>query len=75
MSCKKGGVVTIRQNKIRDLTAKVVSDVCKDKEMSRNYYLLLERSFMKSFKIDKMKQDSTLEHVDFGKELSRHFSI
>ena len=75
MSCKKGGFVTIRQNKIRDLTTKVVSDVCKDKEMSRNYYLLLERSFMKSFKIDKMKQDSTLEHVDFGKELSRHFSI
>ena len=30
MNCKKGGVVTIRQNELRDLTAKKLSEVCYD---------------------------------------------
>ena len=28
MNCKKGGVVTIRHNELRDLTAKKLSEVC-----------------------------------------------
>ena len=30
MNCKKGGVVTIRHNELRDLTAKKLSEVCYD---------------------------------------------
>ena len=32
MSCKKGGLVTIRHNDLRDLTVKVLSEVCNDTE-------------------------------------------
>ena len=30
LSCKKGGFVTVRHNTIRDLTAKMLTEVCKD---------------------------------------------
>jgi len=30
LSCKKGGFVTLRHNSIRDLTAKMLSEACKD---------------------------------------------
>ena len=30
MSCKKGGFVTLRHNNIRDITAKILGEVCKD---------------------------------------------
>ena len=30
MSCKKGGIVTIRHNELRDLTSKKLSEVCYD---------------------------------------------
>ena len=33
MSCKKGGFVSIRHNYLRDLTARIVSEVCKDREI------------------------------------------
>ena len=33
MSCEKGGFVSIRHNDIRDLTARTVSEVCKDTEI------------------------------------------
>ena len=33
MSCKKGGFVSIRHNDLRDLTARIVSEVCKDTEI------------------------------------------
>ena len=33
MSCKKGGFVTLRHNKVRDLTATLLSEVCKDVEL------------------------------------------
>ena len=33
MNCKKGGFVTIRHNDLRDLTAKILSEVCYDTEI------------------------------------------
>ena len=33
MSFKKGGFVSIRHNNLRDLTAKILSEVCKDIEI------------------------------------------
>ena len=33
MSCKKGGFVTHRHNELRDITAKLLSEVCKDVEV------------------------------------------
>ena len=32
MSCKKGGFTSIRYNDLRDLTANVMSEACKDIE-------------------------------------------
>ena len=34
MSCKKGGFVSIRYNDLRDLTARIVSEICKDTEIA-----------------------------------------
>ena len=33
MSCKKGGFVSIRHKDLRDITARMVSEVCKDTEI------------------------------------------
>ena len=33
MSCKKGGFVSIRHDDLRDLTANMLSEVCKDVEV------------------------------------------
>ena len=33
MSCKNGGFVTLRHNEVRDITATLLSDVCKDVEL------------------------------------------
>ena len=33
MSCKKGGCVSIRHNSLCDLTARIVSEVCKDTQI------------------------------------------
>ena len=33
MSCKKGGFVAVRHNEVRDITATLFSDVCKDVEL------------------------------------------
>ena len=33
MSCKKGGFVKLRHNEVRDITATLLSDVCKDVEL------------------------------------------
>ena len=33
MSCKKGGFVTLRHNEVRDITATLLSDLCKDVEI------------------------------------------
>ena len=30
MSCKKGGFITIRHNDLRDLTANLLTELCKD---------------------------------------------
>ena len=36
ISCKKGGFVTLRHNEIRDITATLLSEVCKDVECEPN---------------------------------------
>ena len=33
MSCKKGGFVTLRHNEVRDVSATLLSDICKDVEL------------------------------------------
>ena len=33
LSCKKGGFITLRHNEIRDITASVLNEVCKDVEL------------------------------------------
>ena len=40
MSCKKGGFVTLRHNEVRDITATLLSDVCKDIELEPSFLTL-----------------------------------
>ena len=37
MSCTKGGFVSIRYNDLRDLTAIIVSEICKDTETAPKF--------------------------------------
>ena len=39
MSCKKGGFINIRYNDVRDLTAKLLSEVCHNVHVEPNCYL------------------------------------
>ena len=40
MSCKKGGFIYIRYNDLRDLTANMMSETCKDTEIEPKLTLL-----------------------------------
>ena len=42
MSYKKGGFVTIRHNELRDLKAKLLSEVCYDTEIEPTFVPLSE---------------------------------
>ena len=75
MSCKKGGFLKIRHNDLRDITARIVSEICKDTEIEPKLLPLSGEKLMKEQQIDQMKQVLTLEHGNFGKEVHRHFSI
>ena len=37
---KKGGCVTLRHNKVRDITATLLSDVCKDVELEPSLFII-----------------------------------
>ena len=45
MGCKKGGLVTIIHNELRDLTAKISSEVCFDTEIESKLVLLNGEDF------------------------------
>ena len=76
MSCKKGGLVTIRHNDLRDLTVKVLSEVCNDTEY-RNQAESCPVKWRRTIKLqlDLMKRDLMFEHVILGKEDSKNFLI
>ena len=40
MLCKKGGFVTLRDNKLRNVTATLLSDVCKDIKLQPSFLTL-----------------------------------
>ena len=40
MSRKKGGFVTLRNNEVRDVTARLLSEVCKDVELELSLLIL-----------------------------------
>ena len=68
MSCKKGGFVSIRHNDLRDLTAKMLSEVCKDTEIEPKLTTLTEKELdSRTAKITNEK-NLKLEHMEFGKE-------
>ena len=52
MSCKKGGFVTLRHNEVRDITATLLSEVCKDVELEPPLLILNgeEQTMSKIFK-------------------------
>ena len=46
MSCKKGGLVSIHHNDIRDLTGNILKEVCNDIEVEyTKFYLKLAELF------------------------------
>ena len=75
ISCKKGGFVSIRQNDLRDLTARIVSEVCKDTEIEPKLLPLPGEEVHGRTRTDQMRKDWKLEHRDFGIEINRHFLI
>ena len=44
MSCKKGGIIYIRHNDLRDLAANMMSEVCKDTENEPKQHHYLEEN-------------------------------
>ena len=48
LSCKKGGFVTLRHNEIRDITAKLLAEVCKDVATEPVLQQLTAESFKES---------------------------
>ena len=55
MSCNKGGFLSISHNDLRDLTARIVPDVCKDTEIEPKLLLYLEKNFVEEQQIDQMR--------------------
>ena len=49
MSCKNGGFVTLRHNEVRDITATLVSEVCKDVELEPSLLTLTHFSPVSHF--------------------------
>ena len=45
MSCKKGGFITIRHNDLRDLTANLLTEVCKDGDIEPQLLLVTGETF------------------------------
>ena len=67
--------MSIRQNDLRDLTARIVSEVCKDTEIEPKLLPLPGEEVRGRTNIDQMTKDWELEHKDFGIEINRHFSV
>ena len=61
ISCKKGGFVSIRQNDLRDLTARIVSEVCKDTEIEPKLSSLPGEEVHGRTNINEMRKDWELE--------------
>ena len=45
ISCKKGGVVTIRHNEIRNITAQLAKEICGDVQIEPQLQQLSEEKF------------------------------
>ena len=73
MSCKKGIFVSIRHNDLRDLTANMLSEVCKDVEIEPKLTRLTGKELGGELQTQRMKQDLTLKHTEFGKERNKYF--
>ena len=73
MSCKKGIFVSIRHNDLRDLTANMLSEVCKDVEIEPKLTRLTGKELGEELQTQRMKQDLTLKHTEFGKERNKYF--
>ena len=73
MSCKKGIFVSIRHNDLRDLTANMLSEVCKDVEIEPKLTRLTGKELGGELQTQRMKQDLTLKHAEFGKERNKYF--
>ena len=67
MSCKKGGFVANRHNNLRDLTTKILSEVCSDTEIESEVVPLSEKTQGIKLEIDLTKRDLMFKHVVFEK--------
>ena len=63
----------MRHNDLRDLTANMLSEVCKDIEVKPKLAPLTGEELDSKLQKQRMKQDSTLEDAKFGKEDNKHF--
>ena len=76
VSFKKGGFITIRHNDLRNLTAHLLMEVCKDVDLEPQLVPVTgEESFNKWAANTRTKQGSLWNQGDSGWEVNRHFSI
>ena len=71
MSCKKGGFINIRHNYVRDLTAKLLSEVCHDVQVEPTLLPLTGERMEHSTTIQ--TNEARLEQEDSGYGNSKHF--
>ena len=73
MICPHGGMIISRHNKIRDLTADWMSEVCKRRKLNRYCSRYLERLSFPVPRISKKMPGSILRLSDFGDGSKAHF--
>ena len=75
MSFKKGGFLSIRHNDLRDLTARILSEVCKDTEIESKLLPLSGENLNGRTTNGSNEARLDIGARDFGIQVNRHFSI
>ena len=73
-SCKKGGFVAQRHNELRDLTANLLAEVCKDVCVEAALNELTAKHSSSALQTTRMKRGWTLMPGECGREANEHFS-
>ena len=72
LSCKKGGFISLRHNHLRNITATLLKEVCKDIRVEPQLQQLTGE-ILHTLQLLVMKQDWTYVQEVFGKQVRWHF--
>ena len=73
LSCKKGGFVILRQNSLRDLTANILKEVCKDVSVEPPILSLTGERFVNKTTRTGDEAKPAIVQEDFGLVAKGHF--